>query len=96
MGAEALRRRRRLVAPGSSELSAGNTPASSPRSSEDEPVELPRIERFEVLVERVDDETERKLSLELRGAATEGKAAAPLGLTNELEQQQSCRSPARL
>ena len=33
VGAEALRRGGLLVAPGSSELSAGNTPASSPRSS---------------------------------------------------------------
>ena len=79
--------------PGLSDRSAGNTPASSPRSSADRRLELTRIKRFEVLVERVNHDTERKLPLELRGATTESKAATLLGLTNELEQQARLADP---
>src|SRR6185312_304634 len=56
-------------------------------------VELTWIKRFEVLVERIDDDIERKLSLELRRAAMQRKAAAALRLTDELEHKPGLADP---
>ena len=93
VGAEAFRRRGRLVAPGIERAQRREHPGQLAQILRGQAVELARIKRFEVLVERVDDDTERKLSLELRGAATQGKAPAPFGLTNELEQQARLADP---
>jgi hypothetical protein len=87
VGAEAFGRRGRLVAPWIERAERREYPGQLAQILRGQAVELARIKRFEVLVEGVDDETERKLSLELRGAATQNKATAPLGLARELEQQ---------
>ena len=93
VGAEALRRGGWLVAPGIERAQCGKHPRELAQILCGQAVELTRIKRFEVLVERVNDDAERKLSLELGGAATESKAATLLGLTNELEQQARLTDP---
>ena len=86
---EAFRRGRRLVASRIEQAQRGEHAGQLAEVLRGQAVELARIERFEVLVEGVDKQTEGKLALELGGAAAQSKAAAPLGLTNELEQQAS-------
>ena len=48
--------------------------------------QAPRLERVEVVVERVDEDRERQLALELRGAAGEHELPAPVGALGQLRE----------
>ncbi len=50
-------------------------------------LEPPRVEPFGVLVERVDEDPERQIALELRRGAGEHQVAAPVGARGELGEQ---------
>src|SRR4051794_31359246 len=87
MGAEALRRRGRLVTPGIERAQRREHPAQLAQLLHGQGVELAWIERFEVFVQCVDDQPERKLALDLGGATAQSKAAAAPRPPSQLEQQ---------
>src|SRR3954454_1386377 len=87
MGAEALRRGGRLVTPGIERAQRREHPAQLAHVLRGQGVELAWIERFEVFVQCLDDQTERNLALDLGGAAAQRRAAAALRPPSQLEQQ---------